>query len=225
VTSSIDDAPKGWKSARGSRDGGRARLAFAEAADPDPSRLVARLRNGEAAALEDLYAAYRKPVYGFLVRLARDRHLAEDLFQNTWIKISRSVARLREDTELRAWIFTVARNEFRSFRRWQLIDVTRVFAWHVQREEPLHSSAAESDRGVELATIETALATLGASDREVLLLVSAEGMSQEQAASVIGVSHAALRQRLARARARLKTAISELEGERGGSAKTKGRQP
>ncbi len=43
-------------------------------------RLVARLREGDERAVEELYVAYRKPIFGFLVRLARDRYLAEDLF-------------------------------------------------------------------------------------------------------------------------------------------------
>ena len=179
--------------------------------DLDQRRLVARLRAGEADAVEELYVAYKKPIFGFLVRLTRDRHLAEDLFQNTWLKVSRSVERLREDTELKAWIFTVARNEFRSYRRWQLIDLSRVFLFYRERDEPVLEAAGESDDGIALARVEKGLAALGASDREVLLLVCVEGMEPQQAATVLAISHAALRQRLGRARARLKAALSKLE--------------
>jgi RNA polymerase sigma-70 factor (ECF subfamily) len=181
----------------------------AAAHDLGERRLVARLRAGELAAMKELYGAYRKPIFGFLVRLARDRYVAEDLFQNTWVKVSKSAHRLREDTELRAWMFTVARNEFRSYQRWQMVDVTRLFLLHRDRPEP----AAESNSGA-LPSLERALAELGASDREVLLLVCAEGMAQQEAAAVLGISHAALRQRLGRARGRLKDAMSKLEGER-----------
>src|SRR5262245_27474009 len=96
----------------------------AAAHDTGERRLVGRLGAGALAALEALYVAYRKSVFGFLVRLARDRHLAEDLFQNTWVKVSKSAHRLHQDTQLKAWIFTVARNEFRSYRRWHMVDVT-----------------------------------------------------------------------------------------------------
>jgi RNA polymerase sigma-70 factor, ECF subfamily len=176
----------------------------------DERRLVARLRAGDARALEELYVAFRKPIFGFLVRLARDRHVAEDLFQNTWVKVSKSVGRLREDTELKAWIFTVARNEFRSYRRWQLVDVTRLFLFQRERRD----DGVESSESLALTGLERALAALGASDREVLLLVCAEGMEPRQAAEVLGISHAALRQRLGRARARLKDAMTKLEGGR-----------
>jgi RNA polymerase sigma-70 factor (ECF subfamily) len=195
VTTTLDNAA--WDSVEGgeprSADGG----------------LVARLRAGEPRAVEQLYAAYRKPVLGFLFRLVRDRHAAEDLFQNTWVKIARSVGRLREDTELKAWIFTIARNEFRSYRRWQMVDVTRLFLFHRDRAD----FPPDTNDGAELAGIERGLAELADSDREVLLLVCAEGMEQEEAAKVLGISHVALRQRLGRARARLRTALSKLEDE------------
>jgi RNA polymerase sigma-70 factor (ECF subfamily) len=178
--------------------------------DVAETRLVERLRAGEAAALEELYVGYRKPIFGFLVRLARDRHVAEDLFQNTWVKVSKSAARLREDTQLKAWVFTIARNEFRSYQRWQMVDVTRLFLFQRDQGEPDRAP----HENMALAGIERGLAELGASDREVLLLVCAEGMEQEEAAKVLGISHAALRQRLGRARARLKDAMSRLEAER-----------
>jgi len=178
----------------------------------DERRLVARLRAGEAGAVEELYRAYRKPIFGFLVRLAKDKHVAEDLFQNTWLKVSRSIERLREDTELKPWLFTVARNEFRSYRRWQLIDLSRIFLFHREREEP-ECDPRESGERIARGEIERGLHALDASDREVLLLVCVEGMPPQQAATVLGVSHAALRQRLGRARSRLKVVLAKLETE------------
>ena len=190
----------------------------------DERRLVARLRAGEAGAVEELYRAYRKPIFGFLVRLTKDRHVAEDLFQNTWLKVSRNIERLREDTELKAWIFTVARNEFRSYRRGQLIDLSRIFLFHREREAPECDPRAEPGERIAWSEIERGLAALGASDREVLLLVCVEGMQPQQAATVLGISHAALRQRLGRARSRLKDAVAKLETE-SPSRKAQARNP
>ena len=177
----------------------------------DEARLVARLRAGEPSAVERLYDAYRKPIFGFLFRLARNRHVAEDLFQNTWLKVSRSAVRLREDTDLKAWVFTVARNEYRSHRRWEMIDLSRVFVTHREPDELVAAPEDTSETSLELASIERAMASLGAADREVLLLVCVEGMDPQRAASVLGVSHAALRQRLGRARARLKEVVTKLD--------------
>jgi RNA polymerase sigma-70 factor, ECF subfamily len=192
---------------------------------PDEPRLLTRLRAGEADAIDELYRAYKKPIYGFLVRLAKDRHVAEDLFQNTWLKVSRSIERLREDTELRAWIFTVARNEFRSYRRWQLVDLSRIFLFHRERANVSPDSTAEPGENMAALAVERALAALSASDREVLLLVCVEGMDPQQAATVLGISHAALRQRLGRARARLKNTLAKLESEVDGGQRPHARKP
>jgi DNA-directed RNA polymerase specialized sigma24 family protein len=66
---------------------------------------------------------------------------------------------------------------------------------------------------------------MGPADREVLLLVFAEGLAQEQAAEVLGISHAALRKRLGRARGRLKEALAKLERDAGAVAPTMAGQP
>ena len=202
----MDQAPLGAMPDR--TEGREARTSAHREGDES---LVERLRAGDATALEELYDVYRKPIFGFLARLARDRHTAEDLFQNTWLKVSRGAVHLREDTELEAWLFTVARNEYRSYRRWQVIDVSRVFLFYRERAAPWPEPATAADSSVELAALERALRTLGASDREVLLLVCVQGMAPPKAAAVLGVSHAALRQRLGRARTRLKEAIATLE--------------
>jgi RNA polymerase sigma-70 factor, ECF subfamily len=220
VTATMQDTA--WDPAGHRAQESRARTSTHHA---DERRLVARLRAGEAAAVDEFYRAYRKPIFGFLVRLAKNRHVAEDLFQNTWLKVSRSIERLREDTELKAWIFTVARNEFRSYRRWQLVDLSRIFLFGREREEPLHEPAGESNESMALASIDTGLAALGASDREVLLLVCVEGMAPQEAAAVLGVSHAALRQRLGRARARLKDVVTKLETGSGQDQRCRARNP
>ena len=81
---------------------------------------VRALRNGDAAAFDAAYALYHRRIYDFLYRLSGRRDLAEDLFQETFIKLARHATTLREDTELGAWLFTVARNAYRSHRRWVL---------------------------------------------------------------------------------------------------------
>src|SRR5512138_3927389 len=79
--------------------------------------LVDRLRRGERAAFRELHARFAQASFGFLVHLAGRRDVAEDLHQEVWLSIARHAARLAPDTDLAAWIFTVARNRFVSSRR------------------------------------------------------------------------------------------------------------
>jgi len=176
----------------------------------DELHLVAALRRGEAGALERLYVAYRSRIFGFLLRLCRDRNTAEDLYQNTWLKVARAAPRLREDSDLEAWLFTVARNEYKSHRRAELVDFSRIFAFGLEQHG---FSEPPGEAGMDLERVGEALGQLADSDRELLLLVGVEGLDPRQAASVLGISYDALRQRLARARRRFSERLSALESE------------
>lgn len=188
----------------------RGRFIIEHVVKDEDRALVDALRAGSQVAFSKIYAAERESIYGFLVRLCRDRQLAADLFQNTWLKLARAAPSLREDTDVRAWLFTVARNEFRSHRRAQMLDLSRFLVVDLERASSSEASAS-SDTGPMLEVLEAALGKLGDADRELLLLVAVDGLELRQAAEVLGISYEALRQRLARARQRLTEHVAELD--------------
>jgi RNA polymerase sigma-70 factor (ECF subfamily) len=171
-----------------------------------PPELFDALRNGSTEAFESVYLAERGTIFSFLVRLSGDRDVASDLFQNTWLKLTRHAHTLRDDTDLRAWLLTVARNEYRSYCRAQMLDLSRLLVWRREQKE-----SHEPDDGVDAQAMEAALKELSTADREVLLLLAAEGVSPSQAAQVLGLSQVALRKRVSRARKRLLDALGRLE--------------
>ena len=179
--------------------------------DPEREReLVTRLRQGEHAAFDAVYDAYRAKVFGFLARMAGRRELAEDLVQETFLRLAARATQLTEDTRLAAWLFTVARNLYWSHCRSALLDAARLDALAVapppgSMPSPFESAAA-SQMG---ARLERAFATLTERDREVLLLVAVERLDHADAAAVLELSPEALRQRLSRARTRLEAALTE----------------
>jgi RNA polymerase sigma factor (sigma-70 family) len=180
-------------------------------ADADEALLVERLRGGDGRALADVYARYHERIWTFLLRLSGRRHLAEDLFQETWLAVARGARRLRDDTDLRAWLFTVARNRHRSYRRWALLDMARLFELGSGPVD--HALAPDQDAEVraEAARTEAAFAKLSGAHREVLLLVVGEGLDAARAGVVLGVSPQAVRQRLRRARMELAEAAARGE--------------
>jgi len=173
----------------------------------DPPSLIEGLRRADPLAFETLYEREKSALYGFLVRLARDPHVAADLFQNVWLKLARHAARLRSDSNLRAWLFTVARREYASFRRAQALDLSRVLALGLEPAEPDDSAEYDTRR----LAFAAALGKLTDGDREVLLLAGVQGLEAEAASAVLGISDVAFRQRLARARRRLGERLRELE--------------
>jgi RNA polymerase sigma-70 factor (ECF subfamily) len=172
--------------------------------------LVARLRLGDPAAFDEIYDAYRPRLFGFLLRLARRRDVAEDLLEETWLRVVAHARRLRPDTRMGPWLFTVARNLFWSHCRARLVEEAvagqLIGLWPASSALP---SPFEEAAGQELAArAARALARVPAFYREVLLLVGVEGLTPAEAASVCQVSPETLRKRLSRARALL---AAELE--------------
>jgi RNA polymerase sigma-70 factor (ECF subfamily) len=167
--------------------------------------LVERLRAGDAGAFDEIYAVYHARLFNFLARLSRRRDLAEDLVEETWLRLVSHAARLRADTRLAPWLFTVARNLYVSACRSRLLEQSHatdlIGLWPAGAPAPSpfdEIAANEADR-----RLESALAALPRPHREVLLLVGVEGLTPAEAAVVCGVSPEALRQRLRRARSGL----------------------
>lgn len=180
--------------------------------DPTERELVDRFRHGDASAFDEVHARYHRRLFSFLVRLSGRRDVAEDLTQETWLKLVRMAPRLEDDTALAPLIFTIARNAFVSHRRWSMLDMTRVVMLGL---ELLSSSTSETgpeaqhENGREIERLERALGSLPVASREILLLVGVEGLEQEEVARMLGVSYATLRQRLSRARAQLANAMQK----------------
>jgi len=190
--------------------------------DADEALLVDRLRSGDGRALADVYARYHERIWSFLLRLSGRRHLAEDLFQETWLAVARGARRLRDDTDLRAWLFTVARNRHRSYRRWAVLDIARLLELGSGPAELAFAPDQEAEARAGVARAKAAFAQLSDAHREVLLLVVAEGLDAAHAGAVLGLSPEAVRQRLRRARRELAEAATQAEAK---SAGRRGRSP
>jgi len=172
--------------------------------------VVARLRAGDPDAFDQLHGAFNARLFSFLARLSRRRDVAEDLLEETWLRVVANAARLREDTQLGPWLFTIARNLYASYCRTRMLDtaaVTSLSLWPVLPSAP---SPFEATAANELAQrVESALASLPSKYREALLLIGSEGLTPAEAATVCGVRPEAMRQRLRRARTLLAVALDE----------------
>ena len=163
---------------------------------------VAGLRAGDPAAFDAVYDCYSARIYTFLVRMTGRPAVAEDLAQETWLRLAKHARRLREDSELGAWLYTVARNLARSHRRWVLLDPLSFK--DLRTAGPDDSPLLAAVAGQTQAQLESALAALPIKYREVLLLVVIEAMTPTEAAAVLDRKPETVRQQLARARAKLR---------------------
>ena len=165
--------------------------------------LVGRLREGDAAAFDVVHAEFNARLFNFLSRLCRRRDVAEDLLEETWLRLVTHASRLTDDTRLGPWLFTVARNVYvshcRSRSREDSQPGSLLSLWPAADPSPFDETAAKQLE----KRLDAALAKLPQSYRDVLQLVSVDGLRPAEAAEVCGVTPETMRQRLSRARARL----------------------
>ena len=176
--------------------------------------LVRRLKDRDLAAFDEIYEAFRARLYSFLVRLTRRRDLAEELLQETWMRLAARGHLLRDDTRLCAWLFTVAHNLFASYCRNRSLDAERI--GELGRMDPPATpspfelaASSETER-----RLERAIAALPAHYREALLL-AAEGFAHDDAALICEVRPEAFRKRLSRARERVSATLRQPGGYHG----------
>lgn len=76
----------------------------------DEEELLRRCARGDAAAYRELVERVEKPLVNFILRFVGERHVAEDLFQETFVRVVKTLASFRPEASLSTWIFTIARN-------------------------------------------------------------------------------------------------------------------
>ena len=166
-------------------------------------QLVGRLRAGDPEAFERVHDAFNGRLFSFLARLSNRRDVAEDLLEETWLRLVVHARRLSPDTRLGPWLFTVARHLHASHCRSRLLEDSHaaglVGLWPSGRAERSPFEAVEASEAER--RVATVLASLPLAYREALLLVAVEGMRHAEAAEICGVTPEAMRQRVSRARA------------------------
>ena len=178
----------------------------------DPQPALERLRGGarsDEAVLTALYEAHRAELFAFLVRMIRDREAAEDLLQDTFIKLIKEARAGRMPEAVRPWLYRVAANaaisRSRRGSRW-----ARLMPRLLDRREPARpeNDLLRSERDTEL---QTAMAALGADARSAMLL-AAQGFNGREIAASIGRSDSATRTLLCRSRVQLRLLLEAAEG-------------
>jgi RNA polymerase sigma-70 factor, ECF subfamily len=172
----------------------------------DDQILYGRLKAGDEDALEALIERYHRPLYAFLYRLTDDQALADDLAQEVFIRLVKHQG--EPPQYFRAWLFTIARNlahdHFRSrnYRREQSLDAigeeqTVDEAWGISPEH--HAIYLDGQQEVI-----TALQTLSAEQREVIILRFYHDMALSEIADITNAPLGTVKSRLFHALKRLK---------------------
>jgi len=171
---------------------------------PDEELMLA-YRDGDAGAFETLYARHRGALYRFVLRSLKDRAVAEELFQEAWIRVIEARERYAPSARFSTWLYTIAHNLLVDhWRRKGLVLVD-------SDEEP--ASGDDPAQRVEArqaaARFLQALEALPPAQREAFLLHEEAGLSVAEIAAATGSNEEAAKSRLRYAMAKLKAVIDE----------------
>jgi RNA polymerase sigma-70 factor (ECF subfamily) len=170
-----------------------------------PATLLARARRGEAAAFEVLYRSFERPVFTLALRLTGKREEAQDVLQDTMMKLFDRIAEFRGDSPFWGWLRQIAVNEALMLlrRRGRLLT-------EGEFDEAALTDAEQllPPRAADAAILGRALAELPGATRSVLWLYHAEGYTHEEIAAAMGKSLSFSKSQLARGTRRLRVLLN-----------------
>lgn len=160
--------------------------------------LMLQFQNGSREALEELFARYREPLYGFFRRRLESKERADDLMQETFLAVIRATARYQPRALVRTYLYGIA---------------LKLLAAERRREHRGDTSSPLSDEPTFDHTlwVKQALEKLDASEREILMLREYEQLTYQEIAELLRLPLNTVRSRLFRARMALKTYLEPAE--------------
>ncbi|HWP67021.1 MAG TPA: sigma-70 family RNA polymerase sigma factor [Candidatus Limnocylindria bacterium] len=184
--------------------------------------LVARVRQGELSAFEELIRPYERRVYRGILRITRDPTEAADVYQETLLAAFEKFDAFRGEAAFGSWLHRIAvncalmRHRARKHAPVVLEEDLPKFDWRGMHARPVEdwaeSAEAPARRAQLRAALDAALDALPEVDRAIVWLKDAEGESHENIAAATGLTVSATRSRLHRARLLLRARLEKFAG-------------
>ena len=185
--------------------------------------VVLQARVGLEAAYRELIRRYERPVFALLFRMVRDRELAEDLAQETFIKALNAIESYRPEFKFSSWIFKIANNAaIDHLRRRELDTLSLDGSPHAETPEAMQATALQIGTRQESpldtveakelgGAIEAAIARLRPEYRSCILLRHVEGRAYEEIAEILDLPLGTVKTYIHRARNELRVALAHLK--------------
>jgi RNA polymerase sigma-70 factor (ECF subfamily) len=185
--------------------------------------VVLRARSGQEAAYRELIRRYERPVFALLFRMVRDRELAEDLAQETFVKALNAIDSYRPEFKFSSWIFKIANNAaIDHLRRRELDTLSLDGSPHAETPEAMQATALQigarqespldTVEAKELGmAIEAAIGSLRPEYRSCILLRHVEGRAYEEIAEILNLPLGTVKTYIHRARNELRLSLAHLK--------------
>jgi RNA polymerase sigma-70 factor (ECF subfamily) len=195
---------------------------------PDWPRLtdqevVVLARGGREPAYRELVRRYERPIFALLYRMVRDRELAEDLAQETFVKALNAIESYRPEFKFSSWIFKIANNAaIDHLRRRELDTLSLDGSPHAETPEAMQATALQIGARQESpldavearelgGAIESAIGRLRPEYRSCILLRHVEGRAYEEIAEILDLPLGTVKTYIHRARNELRLALAHLK--------------
>jgi RNA polymerase sigma-70 factor (ECF subfamily) len=194
----------------------------ADLAQKTDQEIVALARAGEEVAYRELIRRYERPLFSLLFRMVRDRELAEDLAQETFVKALNAIESYRPEFKFSSWIFKIANNAaIDHLRRRELDTLSLEGSPQAETPEAIEATAlqiggrqesplAEVEARELGGQIEAAIAQLRPEYRSCILLRHVEGRAYEEIAEILNLPLGTVKTYIHRARNELRQALAHL---------------
>ncbi len=184
--------------------------------------LMLLCQKGHQEALEKLYQRYYRPVLLFILRIVQDRDMAEDLVQETFIRVYNNRESWQPRSKFTSWLYRIARNLCIDEKRryWnRLVHMDSQYSDSNVNNPVSPLERAEDDTGdarnhfaskIDEETIKKAINQLSPEQREVIILNKYQGMSYIEIAEILGATPESIKQRAYRAHLKLRQILQPL---------------
>jgi RNA polymerase sigma-70 factor (ECF subfamily) len=179
--------------------------------DDQDIELVQAIAGGDHLAFKRLLERYQGRLFNFLYRYLRDRHAAEDVTQEVFLKIYQAAPRFQPRGRVRTWVFTIAYNlAMNELKRRRRRGVLGLLSGEIREDAAAESSDPIGRLDLE-EMVTKALALLPDNQRAALLLRVRDELSYREIGEILGVSRASVESLLFRARDRLRRLLRSQE--------------
>ena len=178
--------------------------------------LIADLCEGDETALAPLVERYKRLVYRLAVQITKNHADADDVMQETFIKVYRSIHTFRGDAAFETWIYRITVNEALNFvkrrerQRASTIETTPETAYEMStrsRVELANDPHTQAEKAELRHYVTQAVNSLPVKHRTVVILHEFEGLTHAEIASILNCSEGTVRSRLHYARKKLRTLL------------------
>ena len=180
---------------------------------------MARLASGHDTALNDLMTRHAQRLFHYLIRQLRDESDAEDLAQETFVRVFQHRQKFNPTHRFSTWLYTIATNLVRDRQRWRTrhpqvsLDAENESTGGDLKDKLPATGATPEEKligGERAAAVRAAIAKLPEDLRTVILLFEYEEQSQQEIAAVLNCTPKAVEMRLYRARQELSDCLASL---------------